>query len=215
MRPFDAIVLAGGAARRLGGADKPLERVRGMTLLEHVLAAVGQAGRRIVVGPRRRIDARPPLIWVREEPPGSGPACAIAVGAQQARAGIVLILAADMPFIAPAIPALIDALSADARADAALLRSGGRDGYLAAAWRRAALASSLSAQPPSPGASARSLYRDRRIAAVEDAGGWGRDCDTWEDLALARRGDLALARREDLAMARGDGSGAAREEIAP
>ena len=52
---FDAVVLAGGAARRLGGTDKPALRVDERTLLEHVVAAVAGAGRIVVVGPRRSL----------------------------------------------------------------------------------------------------------------------------------------------------------------
>ncbi|NJP68904.1 NTP transferase domain-containing protein, partial [Streptomyces spiramenti] len=37
--PFDAVVLAGGAGRRLGGADKAAVRVGGRTLLDRVLTA--------------------------------------------------------------------------------------------------------------------------------------------------------------------------------
>ncbi|WP_198601894.1 NTP transferase domain-containing protein, partial [Streptomyces sp. MH60] len=36
---YDAVVLAGGAARRLGGADKPGLRVGARALLDRVLAA--------------------------------------------------------------------------------------------------------------------------------------------------------------------------------
>lgn len=44
MRPA-ALVLAGGAARRLGGVDKPLLTLRGRTVLEHILETLaGQAG---------------------------------------------------------------------------------------------------------------------------------------------------------------------------
>ncbi|WP_190199207.1 NTP transferase domain-containing protein, partial [Streptomyces djakartensis] len=40
---YDAIVLAGGAARRLGGADKPGVRVGGRALLDGVRAACARA----------------------------------------------------------------------------------------------------------------------------------------------------------------------------
>ncbi|MEU9382801.1 NTP transferase domain-containing protein, partial [Streptomyces sp. NPDC048279] len=40
---YDAIVLAGGAARRLGGADKPSVRVGGRPLLDRVLTACAGA----------------------------------------------------------------------------------------------------------------------------------------------------------------------------
>ena len=52
---FDAVVLAGGGARRLGGVDKMALVVDGSTLLERVLQAVRDAGRRVVVGPRREV----------------------------------------------------------------------------------------------------------------------------------------------------------------
>lgn len=191
MSSFDAIVLAGGRARRLGGADKPLEMVGGRSLLERVLAAVQGARRTIVVGPRREAAGAGDAIWTLEEPAGAGPACAIAAGARHAEADLVVILAADMPFIAPAIGALRTAIEQDRGADAALLRADGREAYLAAAWRGSALTGVLATSPPSPGDSARSLYRGLRVAVVEDAGGWSRDCDTWEDLALARREDAS------------------------
>ncbi|WP_240497415.1 NTP transferase domain-containing protein, partial [Streptomyces hirsutus] len=40
---YDALVLAGGGARRLGGADKPGVRVGGRSLLDRVLAACSGA----------------------------------------------------------------------------------------------------------------------------------------------------------------------------
>ncbi|MEU2654288.1 DUF6457 domain-containing protein [Streptomyces sp. NPDC007325] len=76
---FDAVVLAGGAARRLGGVDKPGVRVGGRALLDRVLAACAGAGRTVVVG-----DPRPtvrPVRWTREQPAGTGPVAALDAGA--------------------------------------------------------------------------------------------------------------------------------------
>ncbi|NED13442.1 NTP transferase domain-containing protein, partial [Streptomyces sp. SID9124] len=53
MTAYDAIVLAGGAAKRLGGADKPALRVGGRALLDRVLAACADARATVVVGDRR------------------------------------------------------------------------------------------------------------------------------------------------------------------
>ncbi|WP_246094840.1 DUF6457 domain-containing protein [Streptomyces roseicoloratus] len=75
---YDAIVLAGGAARRLGGADKPGVRVGGRPLLDRVLAACRDAGRVVVVA-EPRATARP-VEWAREDPPGGGPAAALDAG---------------------------------------------------------------------------------------------------------------------------------------
>ncbi|MET9952285.1 DUF6457 domain-containing protein [Streptomyces sp. NPDC006339] len=75
---YDALVLAGGAARRLGGADKPAVRVGGRPLLDRVLAGCRDARRTVVVA-----DPRPtarPVEWTRESPPGGGPVAALAAG---------------------------------------------------------------------------------------------------------------------------------------
>ncbi|WP_344329901.1 molybdenum cofactor guanylyltransferase, partial [Kitasatospora putterlickiae] len=75
MTPYDAIVPAGGAARRLGGADKPGLTIGGTTLLDRVLAACADARTTVVVGPARP-TARPGIRWTRERPPGGGPVVA-------------------------------------------------------------------------------------------------------------------------------------------
>src|SRR3954469_15553631 len=74
---FAAVVLAGGAARRMGGADKPALPVAGQSMLIRVLAAVHDADPRVVVG------LVPPDLPVqvhstREDPPGGGPVAAAA-----------------------------------------------------------------------------------------------------------------------------------------
>ncbi|MEV6939475.1 NTP transferase domain-containing protein, partial [Streptomyces sp. NPDC051132] len=79
--PYDAVVLAGGAARRLGGADKPGVRVGGRALLDRVLAACADARTTVVVAtPRPTVR---PVRWAREEPPGGGPVAALAAGLRQ------------------------------------------------------------------------------------------------------------------------------------
>ncbi|SCD29293.1 MobA-like NTP transferase domain-containing protein [Streptomyces sp. DvalAA-14] len=135
MTSYDAVVLAGGAARRLGGADKPALPVGGRMLLDRVLAACGAADATVVVGPRRS-TARP-VRWTREQPAGGGPLPAlaaglVALGPDAGRAGatrpgdvassgwgrpeVVLVLAADLPFLtARTVDALAEALTADAR----------------------------------------------------------------------------------------------------
>ncbi|MEV6016485.1 DUF6457 domain-containing protein [Streptomyces sp. NPDC051997] len=90
-------MLAGGAARRLGGEDKPGVRVGGRTLLDRVLAACADATRTVVVaGPRP--TARP-VEWAREDPPGGGPLAALDAGLRLTEAPHVLVLSADVPFL--------------------------------------------------------------------------------------------------------------------
>lgn len=93
----DAVVLAGGAAKRLGGADKPAVRVGGRALLDRVLAACSGASTTVVVAePRPTVR---PVVWAREEPPGGGPLAALAAGLRLTTAKTVLVLSADLPFL--------------------------------------------------------------------------------------------------------------------
>lgn len=174
---YDAIIPAGGAARRLDGADKPGLLVDGRTMLDHVLAAVAGAGRRVVVGPVRPTAV--PVVWRRESPVGGGPVAALAAGLPEVAAPYCVLLAADLPRIAPAVPVL---LAAVAGRDAAVLVADGRRNVLAAAWLTEALRAAVAQLPDPAGAAVRALYEGRDVAEVEDAGGWGRDCDTWADL---------------------------------
>jgi molybdopterin-guanine dinucleotide biosynthesis protein A len=113
---YDAVVLAGGAARRLGGADKPGVRVGGRALLDRVLAACAGATRTVVVA-RPRATARP-VEWAREDPPGGGPLAALDAGLRHTTAPYVVVLSADLPFLeAGTVRSLLDTLGAGARPD--------------------------------------------------------------------------------------------------
>ncbi len=182
---FDAVVIAGGGARRLGGIDKPALRLGGQRLLDRVLDAVRAAQRRVVVGPTRAADAA--VVWCREDPPGGGPLAALAAGLTRTAAPAVVVLGADLPWIAPAVPALLVALEVSADDAAALVDVTGRANLLAAAWRRPALLRAVDALRPVQDRPIRLLAEHARIGQVADASGWAEDCDTWDDLAAARR----------------------------
>ena len=180
---FDAIVLAGGSASRMGGADKPMVDVAGTPMLSLVLDAVAGATVRVVVGPERDITG---VTWCQESPPGGGPVAAVAAALPHVGADAVVVLAADLPWIGPAIEPLRTALH-QSGADVAMLSSDGRLNYLAGAWRRSALVAAVHGLGDAAGASMRRLVADTRIVEVPDAGHWGEDCDTWTDLAHARQ----------------------------
>jgi molybdopterin-guanine dinucleotide biosynthesis protein A len=179
---FDAIVLAGGSARRLGGADKPQLRVAGRSLLDRAVQAVAGAGRIVVVGPVQPVTG--PIEFRREDPPGGGPVAAIAAGLPATTADVVVVLAADLPWIAAAVPLLVAAVPATGVA--LLVDDSGRANHLAAAWRRADLVRALAMAGDRVGAAVRTLVAAVERVDVPDTGGWGRDCDTWDDLAEAR-----------------------------
>ena len=179
---FDAIVLAGGRARRLGGVAKPQLEVAGRTLLDHAVAAVTGAQRVVVVGPEQPVAGK--VTFCRENPPGAGPVAAIGAALPHTRAEVLVVLAADLPWIAPAIPVLLAALPESGAA--LLVDADGRVNYLAGAWRRRDLAAALRALGDASGASARALASLVAQVHVPDQAGWGRDCDTWDDVARAR-----------------------------
>jgi molybdopterin-guanine dinucleotide biosynthesis protein A len=179
---FDAIVLAGGSARRLDGVDKPAIEIDGRSMLDRVIAATDGAHHVVVVGPERALPAR--VRWVRENPPGGGPVSAIAAGIEHVGASWTLVLAADLPWVAPAVPLL---LSAATDVDVAVLATGGRRNYLAAVWRTDALRTALSGLTEIANAAARDLYTPAVVTEVTDDRSWGQDCDTWDDIERARK----------------------------
>jgi molybdopterin-guanine dinucleotide biosynthesis protein A len=179
---FDAIVLAGGAGRRLGGIDKPAVPVGDRPLLDHVLAAVGSARRRVVVGPPRAVPAG--VVVCREQPPMGGPLAGLAAGVPHTASAVVVVLGADLPGIGPAVPVLIDALMGGGDVTA-LTGTNGRPNLLAAAWRRGALVEALHRIGDPADRAVRDLADHADVRAVADPDGWGEDCDTWADLHRA------------------------------
>ncbi|MHB9860482.1 NTP transferase domain-containing protein [Streptomyces sp. YIM S03343] len=186
--PYDAVVLAGGAARRLGGADKPGVRVGGRQLLDRVLAACADAHGTVVVA-----DPRPtarPVRWAREDPPGGGPLAALGAGLVGTTAEHVLVLSADLPFLAGAtVRDLLTALR-DSTADGAVLTDAeGHDQPLVAAYRASALRRELAALTAARGGLAglpvRRLTAALDLTRVPDPVA-SFDCDTWDDIASAR-----------------------------
>ncbi|MFH8771173.1 NTP transferase domain-containing protein [Streptomyces sp. NPDC017958] len=186
--PYDAVVLAGGAARRLGGVDKPRLRVGGRALLDRVLAACAGAATTVVVAAPRP-TARP-VRWAREEPAGAGPVAALEAGLRLSTAEHAVVLSADLPFLeAATLERLLTALR-DTGADGALLTDAdGRDQPLVAAYRTAALRRELSALAAGhdglTGLPLRRLTGALDLTRVPDPLA-SFDCDTWDDIADAR-----------------------------
>ena len=188
MTAYDVVVLAGGAARRLGGADKPGVRVGGRALLDRVLAACGDARTTVVVA-----DPRPtarPVTWAREDPPGGGPLAALGAGLSHTTAPDVVVLSADLPFLAAdTVRHLLTTLRTGDTEGALLTDAEGRDQPLVAAYRAAALRRELVALGKEhdglTGLSLRRLTAGLHLTRVPDPVA-SFDCDTWDDIAAAR-----------------------------
>jgi molybdopterin-guanine dinucleotide biosynthesis protein A len=162
----------------MGTDDKPALVVNGATLLDRVLAAVAGAGTVVVVG-----DPRPTacdVTWTREQPAGSGPAAATRAGLDVVTAGIVVLLAADLPFFTAAATDRL--VAATGKTGAVLTDSSGREQWLASAWRT----DILRAADLRPAGSLKAALAPLRPTHVPADGYEVLDCDTPDDLARAR-----------------------------
>ncbi|WP_250000489.1 NTP transferase domain-containing protein [Actinoplanes sp. M2I2] len=194
MGGYAAVVLAGGAARRMGGADKPTLTVAGQSMLTRVLAAVHDADPRIVVG-RVPPDLPVQVHSTREDPPGSGPVAATAAGLALVPTDVTYtaLLAADLPLLTGEAIDVLRLTAESAPMQGAVYRDAeGRRQMLCGVWRTAALRAAIEqlaeARGNLDGASVRELMNHLRVAEVS----WRRagpppwfDCDTDDDLRTA------------------------------
>jgi molybdopterin-guanine dinucleotide biosynthesis protein A len=185
---FGAVVLAGGAGRRLGGRDKPAVAVGGVPMLARVLEAVRDASPRIIVGPDR-VGLPAGVRCVLEQPSGMGPVAALAAAAPLVTAERLALLAADLPGLTADAVRLLDGKLAGSRVDGAVfVDDGGRRQLLCGVWYTRALHDRLAAIGEPAGRSLRDLVAPLRVAEVTWIGDglppWF-DCDTDEDLRRA------------------------------
>jgi len=105
---FDAVLLAGGRASRIGGDDKTTFTSRGERLVDLAVAAADGAASLIVVGARDGSPLPEGAITTREDPPWAGPVAALAAGldAVDRPSTETLVLACDLPRAPEAVRAL-------------------------------------------------------------------------------------------------------------
>jgi molybdopterin-guanine dinucleotide biosynthesis protein A len=189
-----AVLLAGGTGTRVDGAVKPLFEVGGRTLLATAVDAARDAGAAPIIVAAPVLDPSLPVQWVREDPPGGGPAAAVVAALAAIPHGRdapewLLLLACDLPRADAAVRHLLTRrTSLDPRHDGLCLtdRTGARQ-WLTGVYRTTALRPAASAlSERGRHASIRSLVAGMsvvRVAGAEDA---VEDVDTWEDLHRAR-----------------------------
>lgn len=202
---YDAIVVAGGRSTRMG-ADKTRLDVGGVSVLDRVLAAVADAGRRVVVGEPRplAVDA----VWAREDPASGGPAAGVVAGLGAVTAPIVVLLAGDLPRVGGAtVHRLLRAIGAGGESEAGaggptggsgagrpadgavLVDADGRRQHLTCAVVTEALRRSAAARPTWHDAAMSALLAPLRLRPVPAAGGETDDIDTPADLSALRVAD--------------------------
>jgi molybdopterin-guanine dinucleotide biosynthesis protein A len=172
--PYDAIVLAGGSSRRMGGGDKTALPVAGRPMLDHVVGALAGARTVVVAGPPRPTTR--PVRWCREEPPGGGPAAAIAAALPVVSAEVTVVVAGDQPLLSlVAVEQLVGALAGDG---AVATDADSRPQWLLGAWRTSALRRA----PLAAGASLRDTLGRLAWHAVALPAGCAADCDSPDDV---------------------------------
>lgn len=134
-----AVILAGGQARRMGGADKGLLEFRGRPLVEHVLAAIEPQVGTVIISANRnlaryRVYGHP---VVTDATAGhAGPLAGIASGMQAATTPWILCVPCDAPFVPDTLVATLAQALADGTSDIGVAHDGSRLQQLFALIRR-------------------------------------------------------------------------------
>ena len=202
----DAVILAGGRATRLGGAVKPLVDIAGRTLLARALEATSAARRTVVVGD---LPVPEGVLRTVEDPPFSGPAAGLAAGLSALATAPVgstdaddggpdptsmpwtLVLAADVPRAAAAVPMLLAEAAREPDADGVCFHDRhGHPQWMLALYRTPPLTAAVSSVRTTD-LSLRRLLAPLHLTSI--AGAWSdiADCDTWADVEAARERELS------------------------
>lgn len=205
---WNAIIVAGGRASRLGGIDKTALVWQGHSLLDGVVAAASGAARTCVVG--SDADLADDVLRAVERPRWGGPAAAIVAGlealAGDSDADWVLVLAGDLVHADAAVALLragLDRISASEQTDTAHSSTGtastgaaadrpidglisvdsdGRRQPLLAVYRRAALEASARLRS-ADNLPVNSLIGGLNLVEVQLPGALADDVDTPADAA--------------------------------
>jgi molybdopterin-guanine dinucleotide biosynthesis protein A len=118
MMEWNAIILAGGRAARLGGIDKCAIEIGGRRLLDAALTATAGAAARVIVGPERRWARDVPRVL--EEPRYGGTQVAVDAGLRalaDTPEQLTAVIAADQPRADDALAELMKEVRPQAQVD--------------------------------------------------------------------------------------------------
>jgi len=181
--PYDGVVLAGCGSQRLG-LDKTAVVIDGETSLDRVLRALEGARRRVVVGEARPV--RSPVVWTREDPPGSGPAAGVVAALDLVTAPRVVLLAADSPFVSTGtVTRLLAALPGQQAVT--LVDGDGRRQHLITVADTVALRAAAASRPSWVDGAMHALLAPLDAATLPAEERETLDLDTPEQLAATRR----------------------------
>ncbi|MCX6398505.1 MAG: NTP transferase domain-containing protein [Propionibacteriales bacterium] len=177
---FAAIILAGGQATRLGGADKASIEIDGRTLLDRALESVIDASEVVVVG--HPVPTDRPVTFVLEDPRHGGPAAGLLTGRDSLlrRFPTLAVLAVDMPHLTASTFRRLHE-GAVGHEGAALVGADGRR-QLAYVLETARLDAVRPDREGQHNLSMKALLAPFDLADVRQVGREAQDIDTWTDL---------------------------------
>ncbi|MDH2444599.1 NTP transferase domain-containing protein [Amnibacterium sp. CER49] len=188
MIDWNAIVLTGGRASRLGGIDKCALEVRGRRLLDIALAATEHAAARVVVGPQRE-DLPAGVRAVQDTEPYAGTPSAVETGLAALApwaAPMTAVVAADQPRADDALAVVLASVAPSTDAEAwVAVDPGGEPHALLAVYRTEALARAIAEarrEAGTPGRKLRGILPRLAVQPVRLFGYLCADIDTPVDL---------------------------------
>lgn len=169
-RPRTAAILAGGRARRFGGACKPLLEVAGARIIDRQLAILRPLFDRILVVANAPAPfAALGLEVIADLRPGLGPLAGLEAALAATAAESLFLVAGDMPALDPrAIALVLEAFARDAVADAAAFVGARGPEPLHAVYARRILPA-VRARLDGGQLAARDLLAELRLVPVDDA----------------------------------------------
>ncbi len=164
---LDAAILIGGRARRLEGRFKPLLPVGGRAVLARQLEALAAAGvENIALVGRWNAEVRPPVPVFADAIENGGSLGALYTALLITSANRTIVLAADMPFVAPPLIAALARMPL--AGDAAVPRTAAGLHPLCAIYRRA-VAGRLKTRIDRGALRVREALEDLRVMELERA----------------------------------------------
>lgn len=141
-----AAILAGGRAARFDGRDKGALVVSGRTILDRQISELSQITTDVLIVGGDTAGGGAPFVFpegvrrVTDRVPGCGPLGGLHAALSEARAGIVVVVACDMPFVsAPLLGHLLTLANGPDRPDVVVPRTEGGYHPLCAVYTRACL----------------------------------------------------------------------------
>jgi molybdopterin-guanine dinucleotide biosynthesis protein A len=197
----DSIIVAGGSATRMGGADKAMLPLglNGNSLLEDIIDSC--PGKVFIVGYPREIEtvANDSVTWVPDLNPGGGPAAGIWSGLSKVSSEYVFVSAADQTLSSDTVGKLIEAASGNDGAWA--IRSDG-SGQPLCACVRADLLRELLVSTQGVNQSPLRLLSNLQMVGVNVNPDQVVDFDTWQDVAKAINGSESMDQITQMWMTR-------------